>query len=245
MNYICVRNYLLSWVLKISWWVLSYASSGCSTVTRTWYVVSTILLFSSLNSSIEQIENCSTKFSSVIIVLNSLLSSSRLPYSRYSLRSRGHQFSLPQLNTVLYKNVFVFLIDVCFSIFSSIIPPHCISIFHLIVIFSRHCFVFFFFLLFVLKVRVSPLFIKDYLTWLDMYASSPVSDVTTQQWTAWQSWYGWCRRRASDSRRTGAADSTTRQGRLRRPSTSSRRRCEARILRTRSGTTTSPVCAVQ
>jgi len=105
MNYICVRNYLLSWVLKISWWVLSYASSGCSTVARTWHVVSTILLFSSLNSSIEQIENCLTKFSSAIIVLNSLLSSSRLPYSRYTLRSRGHQFSLQ--NTILYKNVFV------------------------------------------------------------------------------------------------------------------------------------------
>ena len=39
--------------------------------------------------------------------LNSLLPSSRLPYSRYSLRSRRHQFSLPQLNTVLYKNMFV------------------------------------------------------------------------------------------------------------------------------------------
>ena len=39
--------------------------------------------------------------------LNSLPPSSRLPYSSYSLRSRGHQFSLPQLNTVLYKNMFV------------------------------------------------------------------------------------------------------------------------------------------
>ena len=39
--------------------------------------------------------------------LNSLLPSSRFPYSRYSLRSRAHRFSLPQLNIVLYKNMFV------------------------------------------------------------------------------------------------------------------------------------------
>jgi len=40
-------------------------------------------------------------------------------------------FSLPQLNTVLYKNMFV--IDVCFSIFSSIIRARCIVFFRLIV----------------------------------------------------------------------------------------------------------------
>jgi len=39
--------------------------------------------------------------------LNSLLPSSRLPGSSYSLRFRLHQFSLPQLNAVLYKNMFV------------------------------------------------------------------------------------------------------------------------------------------
>ena len=39
--------------------------------------------------------------------LNPLLPSSRLPYSRCSLRSRGHQFSLRQLNTALYRNMFV------------------------------------------------------------------------------------------------------------------------------------------
>jgi len=39
--------------------------------------------------------------------LNSLLPSSRLHYSMCSFRSRGHQFSLAQLNTVLYKNMFV------------------------------------------------------------------------------------------------------------------------------------------
>ena len=33
--------------------------------------------------------------------------SSHLPYSSYSRRSRGHPLSLPQLNTVLYKNMFV------------------------------------------------------------------------------------------------------------------------------------------
>ena len=37
--------------------------------------------------------------------LNPLLPSSRLPYSTYSLRSRRHQFSLPQLDTALYRNV--------------------------------------------------------------------------------------------------------------------------------------------
>jgi len=75
--------------------------------------------------------------------LNSLLPSPRLPYSRYSLRSRGHQFSLPQLNSVSYKKLRICsLIDVCFSIFSSIIPPHCIVRF-----FSSHCIVFFFFVI--------------------------------------------------------------------------------------------------
>ena len=43
--------------------------------------------------------------------LTILLPSSRLPqctaYSRYSLISRGHQFSLLQLNTVLYRNMFI------------------------------------------------------------------------------------------------------------------------------------------
>ena len=39
--------------------------------------------------------------------LNPLLPSCRLPYSRYSLRSRGHQFSLPQLNTALYRNTII------------------------------------------------------------------------------------------------------------------------------------------
>jgi len=39
--------------------------------------------------------------------LDPLLPSSRLPYSRYSLRSGGHRFSLPQLNTVLYRNMFI------------------------------------------------------------------------------------------------------------------------------------------
>jgi len=42
------------------------------------------------------------------------------------------------------------LINVCFNIFSSIIPPHCIVFFHL--------------RFFVLKVRMSPLFIKGFLT---------------------------------------------------------------------------------
>jgi len=77
---------------------------------------------------------------------NSLLPSSRLPYSRYSLVSRGHQFSLPQLNTVLCKNGPMFVIDVCFSTFSSVIPPHCIVFFLLIILFfSPPCIVFFFF----------------------------------------------------------------------------------------------------
>ena len=96
---------------------------------------------------------------------NSVLPSSRLPYSRYSLVSRGHQFSLPELNTVLCKNRPMFVIDVCISTFSSVIPPHCIVFFLLIILF-------FFSLLysgfssslFVLKVRMSPLFIKGYLT---------------------------------------------------------------------------------
>ena len=39
--------------------------------------------------------------------LYTLLPSPRLPYSTYSLRPRGRQFSLPQLNTILYRNVFI------------------------------------------------------------------------------------------------------------------------------------------
>jgi len=41
------------------------------------------------------------------LLLLTLLPSSRLPYSSYSLRSRRHQFSLPQLNTALYHYMFV------------------------------------------------------------------------------------------------------------------------------------------
>ena len=81
---------------------------------------------------------------------NSLLPSSRLPYSRYSLRSRGHRFSQFCIRICS-------LIDVCFSIFCSIILPHCICFFLLIV---------FFFMLCVLKVWMSPLFSKGYMTCL-------------------------------------------------------------------------------
>jgi len=72
--------------------------------------------------------------------LLSLLSSSRLSYSRNSLRSRGHQFSLPQLNSIRICSLF----DVCFTIFSSIIPPHCIVFCLLVVFFSTECIAFFF-----------------------------------------------------------------------------------------------------
>ena len=41
------------------------------------------------------------------------------------VRSRGHQYSLPQLNTALYRNI-CSLIDVCSRIFSSIICLHCV-----------------------------------------------------------------------------------------------------------------------
>jgi len=49
-------------------------------------------------------------------------------------------------------------IDVCFSIFSSIIPSHCSVFFLLVVVFPSS--------LSVLKLLMSPLFIKGYLTWL-------------------------------------------------------------------------------
>jgi len=64
------------------------------------------------------------------------------------------------------------LIDVCFSIFSSIILPNCILLFLFIIFFSLHCIALFFCSLFVLKVRMSPLFIKGYLTWLDFTVQS-------------------------------------------------------------------------
>ena len=84
--------------------------------------------------------------------LNSLLPSSRLPCScRYSLRSRRHQFSLPQLNTVLYNNMFV---NRCLFQY--------IEFYHFS---SLYCF--FSSSLFVLKVQISPLFIKGS-TWLDI-----------------------------------------------------------------------------
>ena len=84
-----------------------------------------------------------------------LLPSSRLPYSRYSLRSRRHQFSLPQLNTALYRNMFI---SRCLFQY--------ISLYNL----SSFSFVFNFVIsLFyvVLKVQVSSLFVKGYLTWLE------------------------------------------------------------------------------
>jgi len=68
----------------------------------------TFWFFSSLNSSIQQIANSLNKFSSVIIVLTLFFQAlAFLNYSRYSLGCREHQLSLPQLNTVLYKNMFV------------------------------------------------------------------------------------------------------------------------------------------
>jgi len=108
-------------------------------------VVSAILI----SSSLKLIDRAYRKLFKQIQLshhcLNSLLPSSRLPSSRYSLRSRGHQFSLPQLNTVLntVQNMFGSLIDVCFSIFSSIIPPRCICFFPPHCIFSPHCIVVF------------------------------------------------------------------------------------------------------
>jgi len=78
---------------------------------------------------------------------------------KYLLRSRGHQFSLPQLNTVLYKNVFGNRRLFVFSVFSSIIPLCCVVFFLLCYFF--HCIVFFS-SLFVLKVRMSSLFIRGY-----------------------------------------------------------------------------------
>jgi len=91
--------------------------------------------------------------------LLSLLSSSRLSYSRNSLRSRGHQFSLPQLNYIRICSLF----DVCFTIFSSIIPPHCI-VFCLLVVFFQLNVLRSSSSLFLLKMRMSPLFNKGYLT---------------------------------------------------------------------------------
>jgi len=82
--------------------------------------------------------------------LNSLPPSSRLPYSRYSLRSRGHRSPCPNSTLLCTRIGLCLLIDVCFSTFSSIIPPHCI------VIISSSLFVF--------TVPMSPLFIKGCLT---------------------------------------------------------------------------------
>ena len=124
-------------------------------------VVSAILI----SSSLKLIDRADRKLFKQIQLshhcLNSLLPSSRFPCSRYSLRSRGHQFSLPQLNTVLntVQNMFGSLIDVCFSIFSSIIPPRCICFFSSSLYFFSSLYCGFFFLLLVLKVRMSPLFI--------------------------------------------------------------------------------------
>jgi len=56
---------------------------------------------------------------------------------KYLLRSRGHQFSLPQLNTVLYKNVFGNRRLFVFSVFSSIIPLCCV-VFFLLCFFSLY-----------------------------------------------------------------------------------------------------------
>ena len=67
--------------------------------------ISVILISSSLNSSIEQIANSLIQLSHHCV--NPLLPSSHPPYTRYSLRSRGHKFSLPQLNTVLYRNMLI------------------------------------------------------------------------------------------------------------------------------------------
>jgi len=72
----------------------------------------------------------------------------------YSLRSGGHQFSFPQLNTALYIEI-CSLIDVCFSIFCI----HCVASLTLLLI-SLSCVV--------LAVRMLSLFIKGYLTWLDV-----------------------------------------------------------------------------
>jgi len=54
------------------------------------------------------IDTADRKLSSVIIVLTLFFQAlAFLNYSRYSLGCREHQLSLPQLNTVLYKNMFV------------------------------------------------------------------------------------------------------------------------------------------
>jgi len=84
--------------------------------------------------------------------LNPLLSSSRLPHSRYSLRSRGHQFSLSQLCVVLFRNN---VVNQCSFQY--------IQLYNLSSLSCAYSFVTFLFCV-VLKVQMSSLFIKAYLT---------------------------------------------------------------------------------
>jgi len=94
----------------------------------------------------------------------SLLPSSRFPYSIYSLRCRGHQFSLPQWNTAFYKNVFANRCLFQYTYFYHSSSLYCIFYYSLCFFSSLYCV--FSCSLFVLKVRMSPLFVKDLLSWL-------------------------------------------------------------------------------
>lgn len=91
--------------------------------------------------------------------------SSRLGHSSYSLKSRGLHFSLPKFNTGLYK--ICLLIDASFSIFSCIMIIVFVAFFYFFT-FNFCCVLYTISLFsFVLKVQMSSLFIKGYLTLLD------------------------------------------------------------------------------
>jgi len=94
-------------------------------------VVFVILIFSSLNSSTEQIAKAVNKLSAVNIVSTLFLQA--LTFLIPAIHLDPEHISSPCPNSTLFCIRICSLIDVCSSIFSSIISPHCICFFFFVI----------------------------------------------------------------------------------------------------------------